>query len=209
MEMTKWFDTNYHYIVPELEPGQRLGLTSRTLTDDVRLALEHGHRPKAVLLGPVTFLALAKGMDGQDPWARLDEVLGAYAALLAELDGLCPWIQIDEPILCTDLPAQARAAFPRACAALNGAVGRSGLLLAAYFGALDGPGLDLALASGCRGLHVDLVRGARSLPALLDRCPRAWCSRRVLWTGAASGVRTCAGPWPCLRTRPAAGGPRG
>lgn len=183
MEMTKWFDTNYHYIVPELEPGQRLGLTSRALADDVRLALEHGHRPKAVLLGPVTFLALAKGMDGQDPWARLDEVLGAYAALLAELDGLCPWIQIDEPILCTDLPAQARAAFPRACAALNGAVGRSGLLLAAYFGALDGPGLDLALASGCRGLHVDLVRGARSLPALLDRMPEGM----VLSAGVVDG----------------------
>ena len=171
MEMTKWFDTNYHYIVPELEPGQRLGLASRALADDVRLALEHGHRPKAVLLGPVTFLALAKGVDGQDPWGRLDAVLDAYAALLGELDGLCPWIQVDEPVLCTDLSAQARAAFPRAYAALNGAVADSGLLLATYFGALGARGLELALASGCRGLHVDLVRGAQGLPALFDGLP--------------------------------------
>lgn len=170
MEMTKWFNTNYHYIVPELSAGQRLSLRSTALFDDARAALDAGFNPKPVLLGPITYLALAKGVDGFDPWDKLPEVLEVYAQVLGRLGTLCDWIQLDEPFLCADLPARGREAFPEACAALNKAAGKARLLLTTYFDALD-DNLDLALESGCAGLHLDLVRGRNSLEAALERLP--------------------------------------
>ncbi len=168
LDMTKWFNTNYHYMVPEisdapLKPG------SQTVVRDTRQALELGFSPKPVLLGPITYLSLAKGVDGFDPWNRLDEILERYVRVLEELAPLCPWIQMDEPILCADLSPAARASFPRAYGRLN----RSGarLLLTTYFEALD-DNMDLALTSGCAGLHADLTRGARALESILDGMPQ-------------------------------------
>jgi 5-methyltetrahydropteroyltriglutamate--homocysteine methyltransferase len=169
MDMTKWFNTNYHYMVPELSP-RPLTPVSRAVIDDTRHAFELGHRPKAVLLGPITYLSLAKGVDGFDPWNKLDEILDIYAAVLTELGPMCEWVQIDEPILCADMAPAARAAFPHAYAALN-RPGQTRILLATYFEALDA-NLDLALDSGCAGLHLDLVRGKKCLDAVLGQLPQ-------------------------------------
>lgn len=170
MEMTKWFNTNYHYIVPELSPAQSLSLASRSIIEDTRLALECGHRPKPVLLGPITYLSLAKGVDGFDCWERLDDVLSVYGQVLGELGGLCEWIQIDEPVLCGDISAKARQAFRLAYPVLSRAARTARLLLATYFDTLDA-NLDMALSSGCAGLHVDLVHGQGQLDTILGRMP--------------------------------------
>ncbi|MFO7597924.1 MAG: 5-methyltetrahydropteroyltriglutamate--homocysteine S-methyltransferase [Desulfocurvibacter africanus] len=170
MEMTKWFNTNYHYIVPELSSSQGLSLASRSIIEDTRLALECGYRPKPVLLGPITYLSLAKGVDGFDCWEKLDDVLSIYGLVLGELGGLCEWIQIDEPVLCGDINAKARQAFTRAYPALNEAAQMARLLLTTYFDSLDA-NLDLALSSGCNGLHVDLVHGPDQFDSVLGRMP--------------------------------------
>ncbi|MFV0350215.1 MAG: 5-methyltetrahydropteroyltriglutamate--homocysteine S-methyltransferase [Halodesulfovibrio sp.] len=170
MEMTKWFNTNYHYIVPECPAGQHIRRQHHCVTGDTRRALALGHAPKPVLLGPVTFLSLAKGTEGHSCWDRLEDICAVYREVLSELDPLCDIIQIDEPILCADMTPEARAAFPRAYELLNGTLSHAGIMLATYFDALD-DNLDLALASGCAALHVDLVRGASSLESLLVRLP--------------------------------------
>lgn len=170
MEMTKWFNTNYHYLVPELSSSHSLSLGSRSIVEDTRLALECGYRPKPVLLGPITYLSLAKGVDGFDCWEKLDDVLNIYSTVLGELDGLCDWIQIDEPMLCSDLGAKGREVFPQTYLFLNKALRKSRLLLSTYFDSLDA-NLDLALSSGCPGLHVDLVHGQGGLDALLEQIP--------------------------------------
>ena len=170
MEMTKWFNTNYHFIVPEISAHQQIRLSCPQVVEDTLQAHALGYTPKPVILGPVTFLSLAKSTDGSDCWQHADAVATAYATLLAQLDSVCPWIQIDEPILCADLSSAGRAAFPRVYERLNGALQNAGLLLATYFDVLD-DNMDLALSSGCAGLHVDLVRGGATLNSLLVRLP--------------------------------------
>lgn len=170
MEMTKWFDTNYHYIVPELGPDTVFAKTGDGLLRAVEAARALGFSPKPVLVGPLTFLLLAKEVDGCDRWAHLDGLVEAYCAIIRELDGLCAWIQLDEPILCTDLADKAKAAFATAYARIREAAASSRLLLATYFGSL-GDNLDTALALPVDGLHADLVRAPGQLPGLLDKLP--------------------------------------
>jgi 5-methyltetrahydropteroyltriglutamate--homocysteine methyltransferase len=168
-EMTKWFDTNYHYIVPEIEPGRRLALGRLKVLDEYREAKAQGFETRPVLLGPITWLSLAKGQ-GIDPFNLLDEVLGLYGAILGHLAHAgAAWVQIDEPILVTDLTEQQRAAFTRAYARLA----RSGpkLMLATYFGGLEA-NLLLATALPVSGLHVDLVRAPEQLDAVLKTAPK-------------------------------------
>ena len=170
MEMTKWFDTNYHYIVPELAPDTTFAKTGSRLLKAVEAAKALGHSPKPVLVGPITFLMLSKEAGGCDRWAHLDALVEAYCEIIAELDGVCAWIQVDEPILCTDLPEEARRAFSTAYARIKQAAISSRLLLATYFGAL-GDNLDLSLSLPVNGLHVDLVRAPGQLGELLDKLP--------------------------------------
>ncbi len=175
MEMTKWFDANYHYIVPELTPGQQPVLASRRVIDDTRLAAMAGFAPKPVLVGPITYLCLGKEYDGADRWALLPGMLAVYQQVLKELAPLCDWIQIDEPALCADLPPEAAAVFVSTYRELNRYVaevpgGRAKLLLATYFGALE-ENLPLALESGCMGLHLDCVRGEAGILATAKRLP--------------------------------------
>jgi 5-methyltetrahydropteroyltriglutamate--homocysteine methyltransferase len=168
-EMTKWFDTNYHYIVPEIEPGQTLALGRLKIIDDYREAKALGYETRPVLLGPVTWLSLAKGQGGADPFALLDEVLGLYGAILGQLAHAgAEWVQIDEPILVTDLSDVQQRALLRAYARLS----RSGpkLMLTTYFGGL-GDNLAFAAALPVAGLHVDLVRGADELDEIARRVP--------------------------------------
>jgi 5-methyltetrahydropteroyltriglutamate--homocysteine methyltransferase len=168
LEMTKWFDTNYHYMVPELVAGQRLSLNASKLVGEYREAKAQGFETRPVLLGPVTWLMLAKGHD-VEPLDFLDEVLGLYSVILGQLRHAgAEWVQIDEPALVLDLIERQRAAFTRAYARLA----RLGpkIMLATYFGALD-DNLNLALSLPVNGLHVDLVRAPEQLDPLLAKAP--------------------------------------
>jgi 5-methyltetrahydropteroyltriglutamate--homocysteine methyltransferase len=169
-EMTKWFDTNYHYMVPELVAGQKLALSSAKIVDEYREAKAQGFETRPVLLGPVTWLTLAKGR-GVDPFDHLDEVLGLYTAILTQLGQAgADWVQIDEPVLVLDLSERQRNAITRAYAKLP----RAGvkLMLATYFGGLE-DNLDLAIHLPVAGLHVDLVRAPQQLDAVLAKAPKS------------------------------------
>jgi len=169
-EMTKWFDTNYHYMVPELVAGQKLALSSAKIVDEYREAKAQGYETRPVLLGPVTWLTLAKGRE-VDPFDYLDEVLGLYTAILTQLGQAgADWVQIDEPVLVLDLSERQRNAITRAYAKLP----RTGvkLMLATYFGGLE-DNLDLAIHLPVAGLHVDLVRAPQQLDAVLAKAPKS------------------------------------
>ena len=155
MEMTKWFNTNYHFIVPEIDQSSQAKLFSKRIIEDTKQAIELGYPAKAVLLGPITYLSLAKSMDGTEPWSKLDEIVAVYQEVIAELSGLCEWIQIDEPILVMDMQQQARDAFQATYQKLNEASGNAKLLLTTYFEGLT-DNADLAVNSGCAGLHMDV-----------------------------------------------------
>ncbi|KCV63594.1 5-methyltetrahydropteroyltriglutamate--homocysteine S-methyltransferase [Bordetella bronchiseptica 99-R-0433] len=166
-EMTKWFDTNYHYIVPELTPGQTFRAAREDLFEQVREAQALGHRVKPVIPGPLTWLWLGKG----DAFAQgagdigklqlLDALLPVYGEVLERLAGLgVEWVQIDEPALVLDLPQAWRDAYRAVYDKL--AASPVKLLLATYFDGLK-DNLATALALPVAGLHVDLVRAPGQL----------------------------------------------
>ncbi len=169
-EMTKWFDTNYHYIVPEFAPQQRFALSSRKLFDELAEATAQGYATKPVLLGPLTYLWLGKARGvSTDRLALLDALLPVYQEVLARLAAQgADWVQIDEPVLALDLPSDWQAACRRAYTALSGAGPK--LLLATYFGTL-GDKLVLAVELPVAGLHVDLARAPQQLPDVLKVLP--------------------------------------
>ena len=176
MEMTKWFDTNYHYIVPELTAGQTFRLASSKPVDEFLEARALGIHTRPVLLGPVSYLLLSKMVDGSpSPLPLLERLLPVYEEVLGRLaEAGADWVQIDEPVLATDLPAGAAEAFRTAYARLGRSSAR--LLLTTYFGDLRG-NLPLAAALPVAGLHVDLVRGKEQLDDVLAHWPRErWLS---------------------------------
>lgn len=170
-EMTKWFDTNYHYIVPELAPGQTYRVAREDLFEQISEAANLGYRAKPVIPGPLTWLWLGKGdafgggAQDEGKLELLDALLPVYAEVLKRIAGLnVEWVQIDEPILALDLPPAWRAAFARVYEHLANTGVK--LLLATYFDDLDD---NLALAAGLpvQGLHLDLVRApGQLLPAV-------------------------------------------
>jgi len=170
LEMTKWFDTNYHYLVPELEAGQRFALRGNKPLAEFREALALGHKARPVLLGPVSFLLLSKSVDGSDRLALLDALVTVYAELLEKLaDAGAKWVQLDEPCLVLDLDNDDHAAYRQAYATLASAR-TPRLMLASYFGAL-GENLGLATSLPVDGLHIDLVRAPEQLDAVLAALP--------------------------------------
>lgn len=181
-EMTKWFDTNYHYIVPELTKDQTFSLTTEFLFDAVKQAQAEGFNAKPVVLGPLSFLWLSKTRG--DDFNKLDllpGLLAAYAEIFTKLKALnVEWVQIDEPILCLDLPAEWQAAFKLAYRDLN----LSGLkaLFATYFGELR-ENLTLACSLPVDGLHVDAVRAEAEVAAVVA----AWPKKKVLSLGVING----------------------
>ncbi|WP_349985800.1 5-methyltetrahydropteroyltriglutamate--homocysteine S-methyltransferase [Stenotrophomonas sp. WHRI 8082] len=184
LEMTKWFDTNYHYLVPELQAGQAFALRGDKPLSEFREAKALGIHTRPVVLGPVSFLLLAKTTDGSSALDLLDALLPAYVDLLAHLKAAgADWVQLDEPLLVQDLDAAAQGAFERAYAVLGAnAAARPKLLLATYFGALD-DNLALATSLPVEGLHVDLVRAPEQLDAVLNALP----ADRVLSAGLVNG----------------------
>ncbi|MGE4539425.1 MAG: 5-methyltetrahydropteroyltriglutamate--homocysteine S-methyltransferase [Desulfovibrio sp.] len=158
MEMTKWFDTNYHYIVPEFTPGQRLAVVGSKIFDEARRSAEAGLAAKAVLPGPFTFLTLGKSATpGFDRFSLFPDLLEAYRDILGRLGALCPWVELDEPILALDLPESLAGPFREAYGDLAKAAGPAKLMLATYFG---GIAHNLSWVQGLPlgALHIDCVR---------------------------------------------------
>src|SRR3546814_502325 len=166
MEMTKWFDTNYHFLVPELVASQSFRIASTKIFDEYEEAKALGYQTRPVLLGPVSYLMLAKG-NAVEPLALLPALVGTYAGILARLAKRgADWVQIDEPCLVLDLTEDQRDAFQRAYARLATAGPR--LMLTTYFGGL-GDNLDLVAELPVHGLHLDLVRAPDQLEPVLAR----------------------------------------
>ena len=182
LEMTKWFDTNYHYLVPEFSPQTQFSLTCERLFDEVAEAQALGHQVKAALIGPLTFLWLGKEKTaGFDRLALLDQLLPVYGALLARLkqQGVT-WVQVDEPILGLDLPNAWRSAFDSSYWQLN-QVGVN-ILLATYFSPLE-ENLSMACRLPVAGLHVDGIRAPHELISVTDWLP----AHKVLSVGIVDG----------------------
>ncbi len=182
LEMTKWFDTNYHYLVPEFSAATTFRVASERLFDEVQEAQALGHPVKAVLLGPLSFLWLGKSKEaGFDRFTLLEPLLSVYEAVLARLKAQgVQWVQIDEPILGLDLPAAWRHAFEPAYWQLARSAPQ--LLLATYFSPLS-ENLRLACQLPVAGLHVDAVRAPEELVGVADWLP----SHKVLSVGVVDG----------------------
>jgi 5-methyltetrahydropteroyltriglutamate--homocysteine methyltransferase len=167
LEMTKWFDTNYHYLVPELRRGQTYAPQAHHWTQPLQESAARGIRTRPVMLGPFSFLLLSKGLER--PLDALDELVPAYQQLLRELaEAGASEVQIDEPCLVLDRTAWELDAFAEAWAALESAADVN-LCLATYFDGLDGAGsLDRVLGLTMSELHLDLVRGPGQLRPALD-----------------------------------------
>lgn len=167
LEMTKWFDTNYHYMEPELTRDQKFSFASRKPIEEYEEAKALGYQTRPVLLGPVTFLKLAKSKDaGFNPLTLLDRLLPVYIDVLRELAYRgAEWVQIDEPCLVLDLDIVAQQALHYAYAEIASAVPQLKVMLATYFGSL-GSNRDTALALPVAGLHLDLVRAPEQIDDL-------------------------------------------
>ena len=190
-EMTKWFDTNYHYLVPEFTVDQQFQLSWSQLFEEVEEAQALGHAIKPVLVGPLTYLWLGK-LKGEaaerfDKLELLERLLPVYGEVLDRLaaQGI-EWVQIDEPILALDLPQDWKNAFERAYNLLQRAPLKK--LVATYFGGLE-DNLSLAAALPVDGLHIDLVRAPEQYPLILDWLP----TYKVLSLGLVNGRNV----WRC------------
>lgn len=165
-DMTKWFDSNYHFLVPELAANQSFALSSTKLFDETAELQSLGYQPKPVLIGPLTWLWLAKAPENVDKLVFLERLLPVYSEILQRLaeQGI-EWVQLDEPILVLELPVEWRNAFENTYHRLQSCPVK--ILLATYFGDLGSNAL-----STCKlpvaGLHFDLIRSPEQLTAILD-----------------------------------------
>ncbi|MFI7866138.1 5-methyltetrahydropteroyltriglutamate--homocysteine S-methyltransferase [Ectopseudomonas khazarica] len=187
-ELTKWFDTNYHYLVPEFSADQAFALSREQLFEEVAEAHALGHRVKPVLIGPLTYLWLGKAKgDEFDKLELLERLLPVYGEIFQRLaEQGVEWVQIDEPILVLDLPQDWKNAFERAYNLIQREPCRK--LIATYFGGLE-DNLGLAANLPVDGLHIDLVRAPDQYPTILDRLP----AYKVLSLGVVNGRNV----WRC------------
>lgn len=166
-EMTKWFDTNYHYIVPEFSQHQKFKITSENLFNQIIEAQQQGYSAKPVLLGPLSLLWLGK--ENTDDFYKLDllpQLIAAYQAVVERLQQLSTeWVQIDEPILVLDLPEEWKKAFTQCYQQLK--FSKVKVLLATYFGGVQ-HAIDVIRTLPVHGLHIDLVRCPSQLAAVKD-----------------------------------------
>jgi 5-methyltetrahydropteroyltriglutamate--homocysteine methyltransferase len=181
LEMTKWFDTNYHYLVPELSAGSRFEGGPDWYFDEIRDAQASGLPVKPVLIGPVTFLRLSKAAPGFDRLRLLEPLAAAYARLLDRLAAAgIEWVQMDEPALCLDLEPAWLAAYERAYAILAGHGPR--VLIATYFDSVEDYA-DRIVRLPVHGIHLDLVRAPAQAGAWRRQLPGDW----VLSAGVIDG----------------------
>jgi 5-methyltetrahydropteroyltriglutamate--homocysteine methyltransferase len=185
MEMTKWFDTNYHYIVPELERGMSFRLSSRKPFDEYREAKELGIETKPVLIGPLTFLLQGKCAGEEfDRLELLDPLVEVYAEVLAELGKLgAKWVQIDEPVLVEDRSQAELEALERAYRRLGDVSGAPKILVNTYFDHV-GEAFPVLTRLPITGIGLDFVRGEQNR-ALVTR--HGWPADKVLFAGVVSG----------------------
>ena len=180
-EMTKWFDTNYHYIVPEFERNTRFSLNSNHLLEQIQQARQTHHQVKPVTLGPVTYLWLGKSKDGTDKLDLLDDLLNTYAQLLQELENSgIEWVQIDEPILVMELAAEWKHALRKTYYQLQATP--INLLLTTYFGQLQ-DNLQLACELPVDGLHLDAITAKDEIAKVIDWLP----AHKILSLGVING----------------------
>jgi 5-methyltetrahydropteroyltriglutamate--homocysteine methyltransferase len=185
LEMTKWFDTNYHYLVPELRPDTSFSLNPAKVLGELEEARAQGVPARPVIVGPITFLALSKAVDGagderlreeqkaRAPISRLDELVEIYAELLGLLaDQGVEWVQLDEPVLVTDILDNAAELAERIYARLGGLTKRPAILVATYFGELT-DALPALARTRVEAIGVDLVAGSAAalaaVPELKDK----------------------------------------
>lgn len=168
MEMTKWFDTNYHYIVPEFVKNQKFNRYSDKVIVEFEDAKQKGLITKPVFVGPVTYLLLGKEKEhGFERIDLLDSLVSVYIEVIQELAARgAEWIQLDEPCLVLDLTETETNALQSAYEQIRKAVPNIKILLATYFGELADHA-DLAASLPVDALHVDLTRGPENLPAIL------------------------------------------
>jgi len=173
LEMTKWFDTNYHYLVPEIDAATVFTLHPEKLLTELAEAIALGVPARPVVIGPLTFLKLAKSADGA-ALDRLPELVPLYLDLLARLaEAGAQWVQIDEPVLVTDLTAAEIGLVRETYTALSAAPDRPALLVATYFGHPDGA-LAAVADTGIEGVALDLTAGIEvsaiaAVPALAGK----------------------------------------
>lgn len=180
-DMTKWFDTNYHYIVPEFTKDTEFRLNSTRLLAQFKEARQLNIQAKPVLIGPVTYLYLGKSKDGMNPLALLPKLLPVYQELLTELAAQgAEWVQIDEPALVTDLNDEWQQAFVTAYDAFKSCPIK--LMIATYFGQLGGH-LPLVCQLPIAGLHIDVSQTREEISPLIEKLP----SNTVLSLGIISG----------------------
>jgi 5-methyltetrahydropteroyltriglutamate--homocysteine methyltransferase len=172
LEMTKWFDTNYHYIVPEIGPDTRFTLNPAKVLAELKEAVSQGIPARPVIIGPITFLLLSKAVDGGGaPIERLDELVPLYSDLLGQLaDNGAAWVQLDEPVLVTDICADAPALAERVYMALGSGTKRPAIHVATYFGD-PGAALTALARTPVEAIGVDLVYGANTAVASVFRVP--------------------------------------
>ncbi|PQP25041.1 5-methyltetrahydropteroyltriglutamate--homocysteine S-methyltransferase [Rhodococcus opacus] len=164
LEMTKWFDTNYHYLVPEISPTTTFALDPSKVLRELEEARALDIPARPVVVGPVTFLLLSKAVGPDAPLLdRLDELVPLYADLLGRLaDAGADWVQIDEPALVADRTPEEIAAAKRAYDRLSALESRPAILVASYFGSL-GDALPAIASTGVEGIAIDLVAGSDTL----------------------------------------------
>ncbi|MDN3682446.1 5-methyltetrahydropteroyltriglutamate--homocysteine S-methyltransferase [Vibrio tapetis subsp. quintayensis] len=186
-DMTKWFNTNYHYIVPEFSKDDTFEVSWPQLFEEVNEAIQAGHKVKPVLLGPVSYLFLGKEVEeGFDRLALLPRLLSAYQGILAKLEKLgVEWVQIDEPILGLDLDKAWLDSFKLAYQVIQSDVK---LLFTTYFAAIE-DSLDIITALPVNGLHADFSSAPEQLDAVVDKLPKHW----VLSAGVINGRNV----WRC------------
>ena len=179
-EMTKWFDTNYHYMVPEFEMSTTFKLDAARIIDQITEAKNLGLKPKPVIIGPVTYLAIGKEKDNSNKLDLLPKLLDTYVELLEALVAQnIEWVQIDEPILVTELSVELKKAFEISYAKLNNP--KLKILLATYFGSLQ-DNLETISKLPIAGLHIDAVNGGAEVDAVISKM-----SGKVISLGVVNG----------------------
>ena len=179
-EMTKWFDTNYHYMVPEFEMSTTFKLDATRIIDQITEAKNLGLKPKPVIIGPVTYLAIGKEKDNSNKLDLLPKLLDTYVELLEALVAQnIEWVQIDEPILVTELSVELKKAFEISYAKLNNP--KLKILLSTYFGSLQ-DNLETISKLPIAGLHIDAVNGGAEVDAVISKM-----SGKVISLGVVNG----------------------
>jgi len=185
-DMTKWFNTNYHYIVPEFSKDDKFNVSWSQLFDEIAEAQKQGNTVKPVLLGPLSYLWLGKEVNddevaqGFDRLALLPRLLTAYQAIFSKLSALgVEWVQIDEPILALELPKAWANSFKLAYQVIQSDVK---LLLTTYFDGVEHH-LDKITELAVNGLHIDISADPKQLDTIVDALPKEW----VLSVGAING----------------------